>query len=82
MDISYSASPECQELIRALFSRFEYREDTNYAKIDRIKHKGIGKFKKHVLGMNYKGETISEWKRLMKDGNEDLLRAKLKELLE
>lgn len=81
MDVSYNASPECQEMIRALFSRFEYREDTNYAKIDRIEHEGIEKFKERVLGMTYKGATISEWKRLMMSRNEEAFRAKLEELL-
>jgi hypothetical protein len=81
MASSYSASVEYQDKIRNLISSFEYREDTNYAKIDRIEHEGIEKFKTHVLGLKYKGETINEWKRLMAEGNEDKLRIKLEELM-
>lgn len=82
MDTEYSSSTECQEKIKLLFSNFEYREDTNYAKIDRIEHKNIEEFKEHVLTLEYKGATIKEWKRLMIEGNEDEFKLKLKSLLE
>jgi len=81
MSSDYDTSIECQERIRDLFTRFEYREDTNYAKIDRIEHDGIERFKERVLRLKYKGATINEWKRLMMDGNEELFRLKLEELL-
>lgn len=81
MNSVYTTSAECQDRIRDLFTKFEYREDTNYAKIDRIEHNGIEQFKEHVLGLNYKGATINQWKRLMTEGNENRFRLKLESLL-
>lgn len=81
MTNNYNTSVECQDKIKALFSNFEYREDTNYAKIDRIEHEGIEKFKEQVLSLKYKGESIRSWKNLMSESNEETFKLKLKSLL-
>lgn len=56
--------------MRRLFGTYRYRLDTNFAKMDRIVHPGIEKFKSHVLNTKYKGMTIAEWNRLLFRGQE------------
>lgn len=84
MDSSYRADSDYQENIKSLMSRYEYREDTNYAKIDRIMHNGIEQFKTHIMQLNYKGITIRQWLQLLKkvkNGDESGLRLQLENLL-
>jgi len=57
----YSASLEYQQKIRSLFGRFSYRLDTNFAKIDRIQHKSLEKFKSNVLQSKVEELTIEGW---------------------
>lgn len=66
---NYNSSIEYQLKLSMLQAQFPYRLDTNFAKIDRIRHIGLEKFKRHVLGMSLEGHTLLEWSRkdLMKD---------------
>jgi hypothetical protein len=44
-----------------------YREETNFAKIDRIDHPEIEAFKAEVLAMTYRGRTVTAWMQLLRD---------------
>lgn len=74
---TYKTSANYQTLLRQLMSQFPYRLDTNFAKIDRIQHAGIEKFKLNVLNTEFQGLTIREWSRLLAKGSEIAIREKL-----
>lgn len=57
----YSTAPDYQKRIRDLQARYPYRLDTNFAKIDRIQHEGLEKFKSAVLAMEIEGYSVMEW---------------------
>jgi len=59
-------SKEYQELLKTLLGKFTYRLDTNFAKIDRIEHKGLEDFKIKVLNTKIQGHTILKWSRMLK----------------
>lgn len=61
----YSTSPNYQKQLRELTSRYKYRLDTNFAKIDRIEHEGIEAFKRQVSGASINGMSVQEWQRLL-----------------
>lgn len=65
----YSPSPEYQKKLKSLHAAFNYRLDTNYAKIDRIDHTEIDEFKTRVFDIEYQGKTIGEWHKLLSDIN-------------
>jgi hypothetical protein len=52
---TYKPTPEYQILLRQLITRYTYRLDTNFAKMDRIVHPGIEAFKRRVLGTTIHG---------------------------
>jgi hypothetical protein len=62
----YSLLPEYQGKLRSLLGQFPYRLDTNFAKMDRIGHKTLEKFKERVENTVVKGNTIKEWKKILK----------------
>jgi hypothetical protein len=74
---TYQPTPEYQAKLRELISRFPYRLDTNFAKMDRIVHGEIEAFKTRVLGLQRNGMTINQWKRLLGRGQETRLRSAL-----
>ena len=80
--LQYKPTPEYQDKLRELFSKYKYRLDTNFAKIDRIGHDKINEFKNNVLNSEQHGKTINEWKRLLSRGKESLLREALEKNLE
>ncbi len=67
----YNTDPAYQAQLRTLLSRFPYRSDTNFAKMDRINHPDIDAFKKRVHNTIFQGKTIGQWNRLLSRGNED-----------
>lgn len=67
----YSPGSEVQDAIRDLVSRFRYRLDTNFAKIDRVAHVGLEAFKAEVLGKSFHGQTIAQWARDLSRQPED-----------
>ncbi len=77
----YSPSPEYQKLLKNLSNQFVYRLDTNYAKIDRIKHKEIEEFKTKVLNKEFKGKLIRDWGTILSCDNEKLLENELNSIL-
>jgi len=78
---SYSTSPEYQEQLRTLLRNYDYRLDTNFAKMDRICHKGIEQFKTRVHNTVYKGLTVGEWNKLLSRGSDIDISTALKEHL-
>lgn len=60
---AYSTATAYQRRVADLRAKFDYRLDTNYAKLDRIVHPGIEKFKTSVLSMTINGLTIKQWAR-------------------
>lgn len=79
--LEYSPKKEYQDLIKSLQSRFTYRLDTNYAKIDRIEHSGIEKFKTRVENTLFMGKTVTDWRHILTSDDSDLLRKELESLL-
>ncbi len=59
--LKYSPRPDYQAKVRKLQGTVKYRLDTNYAKIDRIEHAQIEKFKTRVLSRSFFGKTIRFW---------------------
>lgn len=64
---TYSPSTEYQSKLKTLLSKFPYRLDTNFAKIDRIQHEGLEKFKSNVLNKNIHKHSLKEWSKMIKD---------------
>lgn len=69
----YSTSPEYQELLHKLMADFQYRLDTNFAKMDRIQNPTIEDFKQRVMQKRMHGKTIQEWSRLFASKNDELI---------
>jgi hypothetical protein len=61
----YKPTQEYQMLLRELITRFKYRLDTNFAKMDRILHPGIEDFKKRVYRTQFSGMKVGQWNRLL-----------------
>lgn len=59
-------SPTAQALAAELMSRFDYRMDTNFAKIDRIDHPDIERFKSQMLAETVRGRKLIDWTKLLK----------------
>ncbi len=61
----YKPTREYQKLLRELTTRFKYRLDTNFAKMDRIVHPGIEGFKQRVYSIQVADMTIGQWNRIL-----------------
>lgn len=61
-----------QNKLKSLLGSFNYRLDTNFAKIDRIQHKGLEKFKLEILNSKVHGHSIKEWSKLISDHDNDI----------
>jgi hypothetical protein len=75
--LEYSPTPEYQAKLRTLISKFPYRLDTNFAKVDRIVHAEIEAFKNRVYERDFQGRSIGSWNRLLSKGNGDEIRHEL-----
>ena len=78
---TYRPSAEYQTLLKDLTSRFTYRLDTNFAKMDRIVHPGLEEFKTKVMGTRVNGMTVRQWERLFRSDDENAVRRTLAEKL-
>lgn len=69
---AYARSPESphgmaeQGLARELQASYEYRLDTNFAKIDRIDDPDVEAFKAAMLARQERGRTLKSWTRVIK----------------
>jgi len=75
---TYKPTAEYQKQLKELTSRFPYRLDTNFAKMDRIAHEQLEEFKERVLGTTVNDLSVKEWNRLFSSGND----SKIKDALE
>lgn len=66
----YRPTQDYQAMLRMLLARFNYRLDTNFAKMDRIVHPEIEAFKQRVHNTRFHGHTIGAWNRLLSKGDE------------
>ena len=73
----YQPTAEYQILLRQLIARFPYRLDTNFAKMDRIVHKGIEDFKRRVMKTTIHGLNVGQWSRLLSVGSDIAIRQAL-----
>lgn len=76
------ASSEYQEMASLLMSKYPYRLDTNFAKIDRINHNDIESFKERVLNTIIYGKPLSYWSKLLSRGDVIAIQQEMKDLLE
>lgn len=60
-----SCAPEYQARLAELMGRFPYRNDTNYAKSDRVDHPSLEAFKTRVLDTVVNARPIREWARII-----------------
>lgn len=77
----YKPTQEYQMLLRELITRFKYRLDTNFAKMDRILHPGIEDFKKRVYRTQFSGMEVGQWNRLLASRREELIKSAFREHL-
>ena len=78
---NYRPTPRYQANVRQLFSKFSYRLDTNFAKMDRIVHVEIEKFKNEVMSAVVHGLKVQEWRSLLANEDEEAIRAALQSRL-
>lgn len=74
---AYQPSPAYQALLRTLTGQFNYRLDTNFAKMDRIVHDDLEAFKTRVLDTKVNGMTVRQWARLLGSGDDAQIKAAL-----
>lgn len=79
---NYLTTVEYQHKLEELQGQFTYRLDTNFAKMGRIVHDEINAFEQKIYNTEFKGKKIGEWNKLLSRGNEDVIKAALKEYLE
>lgn len=77
----YSPDYSYQQKLHQLLGSFIYRLDTNYAKIDRIEHKEIEKFKQNVLNTKIEGRTINDWIRIFNSNDNKKIEEALSDLI-
>ena len=61
--LTFSSAPKYQEKVKELLGKYPYRLDTNFAKIDRIGHSDLERFKAKVLATRIEDKTVLEWTR-------------------
>lgn len=66
---AYSPTANYQAMVRQLLAQFPYRLDTNYAKMDRIVHAELEKFKTRVCDTVVHGMKVREWEKLIRSVN-------------
>ena len=57
----YKTEPNYQNLLRELTTRFPYRLDTNFAKIDRIALRSLEAFKQSVMQTTFVDRSVQMW---------------------
>lgn len=77
----YQPTVEYQKRLRELTSRYKYRLDTNFAKIDRIEHDEIEGFKRSIYATEVHGMTIGQWNKLISSDDNARIRHVLEQCL-
>ncbi|HEY9090631.1 hypothetical protein [Parasphingorhabdus sp.] len=78
---AYQPTPDYQLKLRVLQGQFNYRLDTNYAKMDRIVHQGLEAFKTKVMATQVHGLKVRQWERLFRSPDTDLIKQTLRDHL-
>ncbi|MEG4328572.1 hypothetical protein [Microcoleus sp. herbarium5] len=78
----YKPTREYQRLLPELRIRYEYRLDTNFAKMDRIVHPGIEEFKRRVYNTEVSGMTVGRWNKLLSSRLEGSIKKSLQDYLQ
>ena len=78
---TFDYTEEYQTLLHQLQEKFKYRLDTNYAKIDRIEHTEIEKFKLKVLSTKIYELSINDWAKIISSNDDDKLKSIFSEIL-
>jgi hypothetical protein len=73
----YKPTAAYQVKLRKLTSRFAYRLDTNFAKMDRIAHKELENFKERVLTTVVNGMSVRNWIKLLSRGDDAQVKKEL-----
>lgn len=76
---TYSPAPDYQQKLKTMMGQFNYRLDTNFAKLDRVGHDGIETFAESVYAMDYHGMTIGQWNTLLASGKDAAIKKALSE---
>ncbi|MEB3309593.1 MAG: hypothetical protein VKJ02_05125 [Snowella sp.] len=79
--IIYRPTQDYQKLLRELTTRFKYRLDTNFAKLDRIKHSEIEEFKERVYKTEFSGMKVGQWNKLLASNQDKLIESALEKHL-
>jgi len=74
----YDSSFEYHRKLGRLYSEFEYRQESNFAKLARLKHTPLDNFDDNVMNSLFAGRSIEEWRSAVGREDEDAIR----ELLE
>lgn len=69
----YKATFDYQARLRGLLGKYNYRLDTNFAKIDRIVHAEIERFKTEVMNTQVHGLTVEEWRALLASDDDEAI---------
>jgi hypothetical protein len=77
----YSHEDRYQQLVIALMSKFRYRPDSNFSKINRIGHADIKTFKTRVHNTKVHGRTVREWYRILASDDDKIIADALRESL-
>lgn len=64
---NYQLTNNIQNGIKYLLHHFDYREETNFAKINRIKNPSVKEFKENIMAKTIHGKPISYWSHISKD---------------
>lgn len=68
-------TPEAQDEAANLMSNLEYRLDTNFAKIDRVRNPRVEEFKRKILQSNFLDRKIENWKSIFNNlGSENVVK--------
>lgn len=68
----FSHSDEYQQKLKQLMGKYNYRLDTNFAKIDRIQHGSLEEFKTKILELEIHGYKIKQWSKIISDEDKDI----------
>lgn len=79
---TYSTAPDYQQKLKVMMGKFNYRLDTNFAKLDRVGHDKIAEFSKSIHAMEYHGKTIGQWNSLLSKGEDAAIKEALAERLQ
>lgn len=78
----YQPTVEYQRRLRELTSKYKYRLDTNYAKMDRIEHDEVEEFKRSIYAIEVHGMTVGQWNKLLSSNNDSHIRYALEQYLD